>query len=35
MLVKGAGGAVEKRVDPRVKRTCGLIVRAFNELVAE
>jgi AcrR family transcriptional regulator len=35
MLVKGAGGAVEKRVDPRVKRTRGLIVRAFNELVAE
>jgi AcrR family transcriptional regulator len=34
-VVKGAGGAVEKRVDPRVKRTRGLIVRAFNELVAE
>ena len=25
----------EKRVDPRVKRTRELIVRAFNELVAE
>jgi AcrR family transcriptional regulator len=35
MLVKGSGGTAEKRVDPRVKRTRELIVRAFGELVAE
>jgi AcrR family transcriptional regulator len=35
MLVKGSNGTAEKRVDPRVKRTHELIVRAFNELVAE
>ena len=35
MLVKGATGKADKRVDPRVKRTRELIVRAFNELVAE
>lgn len=35
MLVKGSSGTVEKRVDPRVKRTRELIVRAFGELVKE
>jgi len=35
MLVKESSGATRKRVDPRVKRTRELIVRAFNELVAE
>ena len=35
MLVKGSSGTAEKREDPRVKRTRGLIVRAFGELVAE
>jgi AcrR family transcriptional regulator len=35
MSVKGSGTTVEKRVDPRVKRTRELIVRAFGELVAE
>jgi AcrR family transcriptional regulator len=35
MLVKESNGKAEKRVDPRVKRTRELIVRAFNELVAE
>ena len=35
MLVKGSGGTIEKRVDPRVKRTRELILRAFGELVAE
>jgi AcrR family transcriptional regulator len=35
MLVKESNGTIEKRVDPRVKRTRELIVRAFNELVAE
>src|SRR5918994_6833037 len=36
MLVnKGSSGTVEKRVDPRVKRTRELIVRAFGELVME
>jgi AcrR family transcriptional regulator len=35
MLVKGSSGTVENRVDPRVKRTRELIVRAFGELVAE
>ena|SRR5215210_2901908 len=35
MLVKGSTGKVKKRVDPRVKRTRELIVRSFNELVAE
>jgi AcrR family transcriptional regulator len=35
MLVKGSSETVEKRVDPRVKRTRELIVRAFGELVAE
>jgi AcrR family transcriptional regulator len=33
--VKETSGTAEKRVDPRVKRTRELIVRAFNELVAE
>lgn len=35
MLVKGSTEKAEKREDPRVKRTRGLIVRAFGELVAE
>ena len=35
MLVKGSNGTAEKREDPRVKRTRGLIVRAFGELVME
>lgn len=35
MLVKDSTGKADKRVDPRVKRTRELIVRAFNELVAE
>jgi len=35
MLVKETGGKTEERLDPRVRRTRGLIVRAFNELVAE
>jgi len=35
MLVKGSNGRAEKREDPRVKRTRGLIVRAFGELVME
>jgi AcrR family transcriptional regulator len=35
MLVKESNRTAEKRVDPRVKRTRELIVRAFNELVAE
>ncbi len=35
MLVKESLRKAEKRVDPRVKRTRELIVRAFNELVAE
>jgi AcrR family transcriptional regulator len=35
MLVKGSSGTVENRVDPRVKRTRELIVRAFGELVKE
>ncbi len=35
MLVREASGTTEKRVDPRVKRTRELLVRAFNELVAE
>jgi AcrR family transcriptional regulator len=35
MLVKGSTETAEKREDPRVKRTRGLIVRAFGELVAE
>lgn len=35
MLVKGSTETTEKREDPRVKRTRGLIVRAFGELVAE
>jgi len=35
MLVKESTRKAEKRVDPRVKRTRQLIVRAFNELVAE
>ena len=34
-MVKESNGTAEKRVDPRVKRTRELIVRAFNELVAE
>ena len=34
-MVKGSGGTAEKREDPRVKRTRELIVRAFDELVAE
>jgi AcrR family transcriptional regulator len=35
MLVKESTRKAEKRVDPRVKRTRELIVRAFNELVAQ
>jgi AcrR family transcriptional regulator len=35
MLVKESNKTAEKRVDPRVKRTRELIVRAFNQLVAE
>jgi AcrR family transcriptional regulator len=35
MLVEEYTRKDEKRVDPRVKRTRELIVRAFNELVAE
>ncbi len=35
MLAKEFAGETEKRVDPRVRRTRELIVRAFNELVAE
>src|ERR671916_437607 len=35
MLAKEFAGESEKRVDPRVRRTRELIVRAFNELVAE
>ena len=35
MLAREVDGTVERRVDPRVKRTRGLIVGAFNELVAE
>jgi AcrR family transcriptional regulator len=35
MLVKEASGTAQKRIDPRVKRTRELLVRAFNELVAE
>ena len=35
MLVKRSSGTAEKRVDPRIKRTRELLVRAFNELVAE
>ena len=34
-MVNGSTGVVEKRLDPRVKRTRELIVRAFDELVAE
>lgn len=35
MSVKESTGKARKRVDPRVKRTRKLIVRAFHELVAE
>ena len=35
MLAKESTEVVEKRLDPRVKRTRELLVRAFNELVAE
>lgn len=35
MSVKAISGKAEKRVDPRVKRTRELIVRAFEDLVAE
>jgi AcrR family transcriptional regulator len=35
MLAKELATKVEKREDPRVRRTRGLIVRAFEELVAE
>ena len=35
MSVKVISGKAVKRVDPRVKRTRQLIVRAFEELVAE
>src|SRR3712207_5374764 len=35
MLIKESTRKDEKRVDPRVKRTRELIVKAFNELVAE
>ena len=34
-MIKESVGGVGKREDPRVKRTRGLIVRSFNELVAE
>ncbi len=34
-MIKESAGSVGKREDPRVKRTRGLIVRSFNELVAE
>ena len=34
-MVKETTGKAEKRLDPRVRRTRELIVRAFNELVAE
>lgn len=34
-MAKEFAGETEKRVDPRVRRTRELIVRAFNELVAE
>ena len=34
-MVKGSSGTVEKKVDPRVRRTRELIVRAFGELVKE
>ena len=34
-MVKESTGRADKRVDPRVKRTRELIIRAFNELVAE
>lgn len=35
MLVRGSDGTEVERLDPRVRRTRGLIVRAFNDLVAE
>ncbi|MDP9480421.1 MAG: TetR/AcrR family transcriptional regulator [Actinomycetota bacterium] len=35
MLVKESAREAGKRLDPRVKRTRELLVRAFNELVAE
>jgi len=35
MLIRESEEKVERRVDPRVRRTRELIVRAFNELVAE
>jgi AcrR family transcriptional regulator len=35
MLAKEITGKAEKRVDPRVRRTRELIVRAFDELLAE
>ena len=35
MSVKVGTQKVEERVDPRVRRTRGLIMRAFDELVAE
>src|SRR3712207_497594 len=35
MLIKESTRKDEKRVDPRVKRTRELIVRAFSELVME
>src|SRR3712207_1101163 len=35
MLAKEATEATEKSVDPRVKRTRDLLVRAFNDLVEE
>ena len=34
-MIEESTGKADKRVDPRVKRTRELIVRAFNELVAE
>ena len=34
-MIKESTGRADKRVDPRVKRTRELIIRAFNELVAE
>ena len=35
MLIKETTGRAERRLDPRVKRTRELIVRSFNDLVAE
>lgn len=35
MLAKSTGATEEKVLDPRVRRTRGLLVRAFNELLEE